>query len=158
MSCPDCFQPGDAVTLVNGGPILTVAGHTEGFSGARTGHVDVFWFDAHDVPQRARFLPDLLVRADDVGDLDLENIKVIGSGVQSTAVGDTVTLNSGGPLMTVTKIDGERCECTWFNDDGLPAFSRFPPASLTHFDPDEDAMAVDEYDLPTGPATGWGAI
>lgn len=29
-------------------------------------------------------------------------------------IGDTVVLKSGGPLMTVTDIDGEMVSCTWF--------------------------------------------
>jgi uncharacterized protein YodC (DUF2158 family) len=29
--------------------------------------------------------------------------------------GDTVTLKSGGPHMTITKIDGGRAWCEWFD-------------------------------------------
>lgn len=29
-------------------------------------------------------------------------------------VGDTVTLNSGSPVMTINKITADTAECTWF--------------------------------------------
>jgi uncharacterized protein YodC (DUF2158 family) len=31
-------------------------------------------------------------------------------------IGDVVELNSGGPQMTVEKVDGDQITCTWFVD------------------------------------------
>ncbi len=31
--------------------------------------------------------------------------------------GDTVRLNSGGPLMTISTIEGQNAFCEWFTDD-----------------------------------------
>lgn len=31
-------------------------------------------------------------------------------------VGDTVTLKSGGPFMTIESVEGGVCKCTWFDD------------------------------------------
>jgi uncharacterized protein YodC (DUF2158 family) len=45
-------------------------------------------------------------------------------------VGDTVTLISGGPLMTVTDVAGTTCNCSWFLTDRV--FSEwFAKGSLT---------------------------
>jgi uncharacterized protein YodC (DUF2158 family) len=34
-------------------------------------------------------------------------------------IGWTVRLKSGGPVMTVTKVDREEVECSWFHDGEL---------------------------------------
>ncbi len=45
------------------------------------------------------------------------------------SVGDTVTLKSGGPLMTIDKLDGDRATCIWFVKD-QPKTNEFAMASL----------------------------
>jgi uncharacterized protein YodC (DUF2158 family) len=44
-------------------------------------------------------------------------------------VGDTVRLKSGGPLMTVVELEGERAKCQWF-DENKPMGQFFVIASL----------------------------
>jgi uncharacterized protein YodC (DUF2158 family) len=49
-------------------------------------------------------------------------------------VGDTVRLKSGGPRMTVTKMDERLVQCEWF--EGTKSGSAaFPPAALEPFVP-----------------------
>lgn len=46
-------------------------------------------------------------------------------------VGDTVSLKSGGPLMTVNSmIGGSECECIWFDDEDHLQKSYFPTNAL----------------------------
>ena len=40
--------------------------------------------------------------------------------------GDRVRLRSGGPLMTVHKINGQNIDCQWFTTDGLLQAATFP--------------------------------
>lgn len=59
----------------------------------------------------------------------------------SFKVGDTVKLNSGGPIMTITSI-GKRYEksttvsawCTWFKTDNETMVEVFPLESIKRFD------------------------
>jgi uncharacterized protein YodC (DUF2158 family) len=44
--------------------------------------------------------------------------------------GDLVRIRSGGPLMTVTAIQGDQVTCTWTNWDGQPMSESFPIAVL----------------------------
>lgn len=44
--------------------------------------------------------------------------------------GDTVSLRSGGPLMTVAMIDGQVAFCEWFADDQQPQSRSFSLRSL----------------------------
>jgi uncharacterized protein YodC (DUF2158 family) len=46
-------------------------------------------------------------------------------------VGDVVSLNSGGPNMTVSEIDGDNVLCQWFLDDGTGDSESFPKACVT---------------------------
>jgi uncharacterized protein YodC (DUF2158 family) len=48
-------------------------------------------------------------------------------------VGDTVALNSGGHVMTVTSIDGESVTCAWSIRDDIKSKS-FPTVALTKAD------------------------
>ena len=45
-------------------------------------------------------------------------------------VGDTVRLKSGGPLMTVIDLDGERVRCQWFDEKNKPMAQLFVAAAL----------------------------
>ncbi len=46
--------------------------------------------------------------------------------------GDVVQLKSGGPKMTVDKVDGEKIWCTWFAND-QPQRSPFPAEAIDLF-------------------------
>ncbi|HEV3110067.1 MAG TPA: DUF2158 domain-containing protein [Candidatus Binataceae bacterium] len=48
-------------------------------------------------------------------------------------VGDVVKLKSGGPLMTIEEIDGDRAHCLWFKGDKRET-GTFPLATLTKAD------------------------
>ncbi len=48
----------------------------------------------------------------------------------SFKIGDIVRLRSGGPVMTVSGIDGTSVECTWFGADGKVNFHHFVAAML----------------------------
>lgn len=52
-------------------------------------------------------------------------------------VGDTVILNSGGPLMTVTDTGEVYAECSWFDGNTLQ-YADIAFAAITHIDPDDD--------------------
>jgi uncharacterized protein YodC (DUF2158 family) len=45
--------------------------------------------------------------------------------------GDLVRIRSGGPLMTVTAVQGDQVNCTWTDWDGQPKSESFPIAVLT---------------------------
>jgi uncharacterized protein YodC (DUF2158 family) len=49
-------------------------------------------------------------------------------GVRS---GDLVRLRSGGPLMTVRKVEGDQVTCYWSTDEGNVLSGSFPIADLT---------------------------
>jgi uncharacterized protein YodC (DUF2158 family) len=40
--------------------------------------------------------------------------------------GDLVRLRSGGPLMTVNKVEGDRVDCFWTDWNGQPSDAVFP--------------------------------
>jgi uncharacterized protein YodC (DUF2158 family) len=48
--------------------------------------------------------------------------------------GDTVRLKSGGPIMTVTFVDGDDVSTVWFDDSGKQEKSEFPAATLVEDD------------------------
>lgn len=63
-----------------------------------------------------------------------------------TDVGDTVMLNSGGPLMTVTDVSNVYAECSWFDGDALQR-ADFTFAAIERIGPD-DEFEVDELGYP----------
>lgn len=54
-------------------------------------------------------------------------------------VGDVAQLKSGGPQMTVYRVEADDVACVWFtkNENGAdaPAYASFPRAILEHFVP-----------------------
>jgi uncharacterized protein YodC (DUF2158 family) len=46
---------------------------------------------------------------------------------------DLVRLRSGGPLMTVNKVEGERVDCFWTDLNGQPSDAVFPYDVLQKF-------------------------
>ena len=46
-------------------------------------------------------------------------------------IGDVVVLKSGGHLMTIDRIKGERAKCVWFNELGWRRTETFSLAALT---------------------------
>lgn len=44
--------------------------------------------------------------------------------------GDIVVLKSGGPKMTVERLNGLDAACVWFGDEGIVHTSEFPVACL----------------------------
>lgn len=54
-------------------------------------------------------------------------------------IGDTVMLNSGGPIMTVKEITdaGKEVRCIWFNN-GIISSAFFPNASVKKQSPNEN--------------------
>lgn len=44
--------------------------------------------------------------------------------------GDVVSLRSGGPRMTIAKVDAESVFCEWFTDDQQPQSRSFSLTSL----------------------------
>ena len=49
---------------------------------------------------------------------------------EDAKVGKTVKLNSGGPLMTIEAIFGDRAKCVWCEEQGIPQNDEFPIACL----------------------------
>jgi uncharacterized protein YodC (DUF2158 family) len=47
--------------------------------------------------------------------------------------GDLVRLRSGGPLMTVNKVEGDRVDCFWTDWNGQPSDAVFPDDVLQKF-------------------------
>lgn len=39
--------------------------------------------------------------------------------------GDVVTLSSGGPSMTIQRIEGDVCTCAWFDNENKAQFQIF---------------------------------
>jgi uncharacterized protein YodC (DUF2158 family) len=52
---------------------------------------------------------------------------------QTFRPGDLVKLRSGGPLMTVGSIKGDRVDCFWTGEDGAPNADSFPVDVLRKF-------------------------
>lgn len=50
-------------------------------------------------------------------------------------VGDTVQVKSGGPVMTVAKIEDGKAHCHWFGSQGKQEFGVFPVVVLEKFEP-----------------------
>lgn len=48
-------------------------------------------------------------------------------------VGDVVQLKSGGPVMTITYIDGGKAVCEWF-DNNTPASSTYPVEAIEKYE------------------------
>lgn len=67
--------------------------------------------------------------------------------------GDLVRVRSGGPLMTVTAVQGDQVNCTWTDWDGRPQSENFPvdvlsvPVTVPSLDPnlEKDEQATDRY-------------
>lgn len=57
--------------------------------------------------------------------------------------GDTVKLNSGGPVMTVRSVDGDdrHCYCAWF-DGASYKTGDFPQTSLTRAKASVNVMVI----------------
>jgi uncharacterized protein YodC (DUF2158 family) len=75
--------------------------------------------------------------------------------------GDLVRVRSGGPLMTVTGVEGDQVKCSWTDWDGQFKSGSFPitvlgePLTLPPDDPSfkQDERAVEQYyqkDCPSG--------
>lgn len=62
-------------------------------------------------------------------------------------VGDTVMLNSGGPLMTVTDLSIVYAECSWFDGESLQR-ADFAHEAVMAFDQDEDGLELDPLGYP----------
>jgi uncharacterized protein YodC (DUF2158 family) len=50
--------------------------------------------------------------------------------MENLKTGDVVQLKSGGPIMTIRKIDGEWVTCDWFDDDGKANQKQFTHPQL----------------------------
>lgn len=50
---------------------------------------------------------------------------------QKIKVGDTVRLNSGGPVMTIQRQDYVHAECVWFDNEYRVKTAVFPLGTLT---------------------------
>ena len=57
-----------------------------------------------------------------------EQQSALAPGLKS---GDLVRLRSGGPLMTVQKVEGDQVTCYWSTDEGNVLSGSFPIADLT---------------------------
>jgi uncharacterized protein YodC (DUF2158 family) len=61
-------------------------------------------------------------------------------------VGDTVRLNSGGPLLTISKIlENEQVTCVWFNDMDDVCTHDFD-AELLFSDDEDEWYEVDDFE------------
>lgn len=69
--------------------------------------------------------------------------------------GETVRLNSGGPLMTVSNIlSNNQFECIWFNADDEVCIHTFD-VELIFPDEDEDWVELDEEDFDDEELENW---
>jgi uncharacterized protein YodC (DUF2158 family) len=61
--------------------------------------------------------------------------------------GDTVRVNSGGPLMTISNVlSNNQLECIWFNDDDDVNIHTFDMEVVFH-DDDAEWIELDDEDL-----------
>ena len=60
----------------------------------------------------------------------LSNAAMQNAPPASLRAGDLVRVRSGGPLMTVNDIQGDRVNCTWSDWDGVLISGSFPAAVL----------------------------
>lgn len=73
-------------------------------------------------------------------------IKTVMENKIKFEVGETVRLNSGGPLLTVSKLlENEQVECVWFNDLDDVCTHIFD-AALLFPDDDEEWFEVEDYE------------
>jgi len=58
--------------------------------------------------------------------------------------GDVVMLRSGGPAMTVVKVEGDIAHCIWFDTHEAVRNAQFPVVSLDVIEEDFDASGFEE--------------
>jgi uncharacterized protein YodC (DUF2158 family) len=61
------------------------------------------------------------------------NASMVGRNAPRFARGDLVRLRSGGPLMTINDIQGDRADCFWTDENNLPQEATFPVYILQKF-------------------------
>ena len=61
------------------------------------------------------------------------NASMVGRIAPLLARGDLVRLRSGGPLMTINDIQGDRVDCFWTDENALPQEATFPIYVLQKF-------------------------
>ena len=61
------------------------------------------------------------------------NAATVGRLAPRLARGDLVRLRSGGPLMTINDIQGDRADCLWTDENALPQEATFPIYVLQKF-------------------------
>jgi uncharacterized protein YodC (DUF2158 family) len=61
------------------------------------------------------------------------NASMVGRNAPRFARGDLVRLRSGGPLMTINDIQGDRADCFWADENSLPQEATFPVYVLQKF-------------------------
>jgi uncharacterized protein YodC (DUF2158 family) len=54
------------------------------------------------------------------------NASMVGKIAPRLVRGDLVRLRSGGPLMTINDIQGDRADCFWTDENSLPQEATFP--------------------------------
>ena len=68
------------------------------------------------------------------------------SGLASYSAGDTVVLNSGGPLLTIAEIRGDKAVCLWFDAQDALSSAEIPTVCLLPSDPFDLGGEDDEDD------------
>lgn len=58
--------------------------------------------------------------------------------------GDVVMLRSGGPAMTVVKVEGDTAHCIWFDTHEAVRNAQFPVISLDVIEEDFDASGFED--------------
>ena len=61
------------------------------------------------------------------------NASMVGRIAPRLARGDLVRLRSGGPLMTINDIQGDRVDCLWADENAQPQEATFPIYVLQKF-------------------------